>query len=187
MHFQKTANGFELAINGSTVLRHSTDAPCIFVGKGEERMDMYRGNFDIEDYVVERVALTHAELEGDRITLSTAHGQPAKLRLSVVDNSVEIEALDPSINRFWLRVAAEKDDASGAVASRCPTSICAGASSHSGHRSRASAATRQRSSPSKRTSLARRAATTTTPTIRNRPMSPRVATRCMWNNGLFCL
>ncbi|MQB22488.1 alpha-glucosidase [Agrobacterium tumefaciens] len=110
MHFQKTANGFELAINGSTVLRHSTDASCIFVGKGEERMDMYRGNFDIEDYVVERVALTHAELEGDRITLSTAKGQPPRLRLSVVDNSVEIEALDPSINRFWLRVVAEKEE-----------------------------------------------------------------------------
>ncbi|KQM32294.1 alpha-glucosidase [Rhizobium sp. Leaf68] len=110
MHFQKTANGFELAINGTAVLHHSADAPCFFVGKGEERMDMYRGNFDIEDYVVERVALTHAELEGDRITLSTAKGQPPRLRLSVVDNSVEIEALDPSINRFWLRVAAEKDE-----------------------------------------------------------------------------
>ncbi|MDQ1184352.1 alpha-glucosidase [Agrobacterium larrymoorei] len=110
MHFQKTADGFELAINASTVLRHSVDAPCVFVGKGEERMDMYRGNFDIEDYVVERVALTHAEFEGDRIALSTASGQPPRLRLSIVGDSVGIEALDPSINRFWLRVVAEKDE-----------------------------------------------------------------------------
>jgi len=108
MHFQKTADGFELAINATTVLRHSVDAPCVFVGKGEERMDMYRGNFDIEDYVVERVALTHVEFEGDRIALSTARGQPPRLRLSIVGDSVGIEALDPSINRFWLRVVAEK-------------------------------------------------------------------------------
>jgi len=110
MHFQKTANGFELAFNGSTVLRHSTDASCIFVGKGEERMDMYRGNFDIEDYVVERVALSHADVESDSVTLSTGEGQPPRLRLTIADNSVEIEALDPSINRFWLRVVAEKDE-----------------------------------------------------------------------------
>ncbi|MEJ8308228.1 alpha-glucosidase [Agrobacterium larrymoorei] len=110
MHFQKTANGFELAINGATVLRHSDEAPCIFVGRGEERMDMYRGNFDIEDYVVERVALSHAEVESDSVTLSSGEGQPSRLRLTVADNSVRIEALDPSINRFWLRVAAEKDE-----------------------------------------------------------------------------
>ncbi len=110
MHFQKTADGFELAINGTTVLRHSAEAPCIFVGRGEERMDMYRGNFDIEDYVVERVALCHAQVEGDRVTLSTSEGQPPRLRLKIADNSAYIEALDRSINRFWLRLIAEKDE-----------------------------------------------------------------------------
>ncbi len=110
MHFQKTADGFELAINGTTVLRHSTGSPCIFVGKGEERMDMYRGNFDIEDYVVERVALRHAEVEGNSVTLSDAQGQKARLRLSITDNSIKVDALGPSINRLWLRVVAEKDE-----------------------------------------------------------------------------
>ncbi|QCI99660.1 alpha-glucosidase [Agrobacterium larrymoorei] len=110
MHFQKTADGFELAINGTTVLRHSAGSTCIFVGKGEERMDMYRGNFDIEDYVVERLALRHAEVEGDSVTLSDAQGQQPRLRLSISDNSVKVDALDPSVNRFWLRMVAEKDE-----------------------------------------------------------------------------
>ncbi|WHA42642.1 alpha-glucosidase [Agrobacterium larrymoorei] len=110
MHFQKTADGFELAINGTTVLRHSAGSPCIFVGKGEERMDMYRGNFDIEDYVVERVALRHADVEGHSVTLSAAQGQQPRLRLSITDNSIKVDALDPSINRLWLRVVAEKDE-----------------------------------------------------------------------------
>ncbi|WP_288430802.1 alpha-glucosidase [uncultured Agrobacterium sp.] len=110
MHFQKTADGFELAINGTAVLRHSAGSPCIFVGKGEERMDMYRGNFDIEDYVVERVALRHADVEGNSVTLSDAQGQQPRLRLSITDSSIKVDALDPSINRFWLRVVAEKDE-----------------------------------------------------------------------------
>lgn len=104
------ANGFELTINDTPVLRHTTESPSIFVGKGQERMDMYRGNFDIEDYVVERVALRHAAVDGDNIVLSADEGQPPKLRLHIAQDTVRIETLDPSINRFWLRTVAEKDE-----------------------------------------------------------------------------
>ncbi len=104
------ANGFELTINDTPVLRHTTESPSIFVGKGQERMDMYRGNFDIEDYVVERVALRHAAVDGDNIVLSADEEQPPKLRLHIAQDTVRIETLDPSINRFWLRTVAEKDE-----------------------------------------------------------------------------
>lgn len=104
------ADGFELTINGTPVFRHTTECPSIFVGKGQERMDMYRGNFDIEDYVVERVALRLAAVDGDNIVLSADEGQPPKLRLHIAQDTVRIETLDPSINRFWLRTVAEKDE-----------------------------------------------------------------------------
>ncbi len=104
------ADGFELTINGTPVFRHTTECPSIFVGKGQERMDMYRGNFDIEDYVVERVALRHAAVDGDNIVLSADEGRPPKLRLHIAQDTVRIETLDPSINRFWLRTVAEKDE-----------------------------------------------------------------------------
>ncbi len=104
------ADGFELTINGTPVFRHTTECPSIFVGKGQERMDMYRGNFDIEDYVVERVALRHAAVDGDNIVLSADEEQPPKLRLHIAQDTVRIETLDPSINRFWLRTVAEKDE-----------------------------------------------------------------------------
>lgn len=110
MHLRNMADGFELTINGTPVLRHTTECPSIFVGKGQERMDMYRGNFDIEDYVVERVALRHAAVDGDNIVLSADEGQPPKLRLHIAQDTVRIETLDPSINRFWLRTVAEKDE-----------------------------------------------------------------------------
>ncbi len=110
MHLRNMANGFELTINDTPVLRHTTESPSIFVGKGQERMDMYRGNFDIEDYVVERVALRHAAVDGDNIVLSADEGRPPKLRLHIAQDTVRIETLDPSINRFWLRTVAEKDE-----------------------------------------------------------------------------
>ncbi|WP_062219636.1 alpha-glucosidase [Aureimonas sp. D3] len=100
-------DGFSLVLSGKLVLTHSAAAPCLFVGQGQERMEMYRGNFDIEDYVVERVALRHAAISGDVIDLSPSPSEPARLRLRVEGAALRFEALDPAINRLWLRVQAE--------------------------------------------------------------------------------
>ena len=110
MHFEKTHDGFTLAIGNRTILSHSPDEPAIFAGFGKERMDMYRGNFDIEDYVVERTALRHAEMSGDSVTLSSAPGQTPRLRLTLESNAILLTALDKTINRLWLRVFAETDE-----------------------------------------------------------------------------
>ena len=58
-------DGLALRCEGRLLLRHDAQAPCVFVGQGRERMDMYRGNFDIEDYVEERTALRHLAIAQD--------------------------------------------------------------------------------------------------------------------------
>ena len=83
MPIQIAEDGFDVLVGDTLVLRHRSDTPCLFVGRGEERMEMYRGNFDIEDYVVERTPLTHADVSGDTVALSAAPGQPVRLRVSV--------------------------------------------------------------------------------------------------------
>ena len=112
MPIQIADDGFDLLVGDRLVLRHRSDAPCLFVGRGEERMEMYRGNFDIEDYVVERTPLSHAVVSGDTVALCAAPGQPARMRLSVSMRGetavVAFVSEDPSINRVWLRIAAEK-------------------------------------------------------------------------------
>ncbi|MDG2571281.1 hypothetical protein P7L87_27390, partial [Vibrio parahaemolyticus] len=84
MQIQTTADGFDLVLDGRLILRHRGDAPCLFVGKGDARMDMYRGNFDIEDYVFERTPLAHVVISGSDIAFSAAPGQPARLILQVL-------------------------------------------------------------------------------------------------------
>jgi alpha-glucosidase len=110
MKLQQTETGFTLSFGGRTLLDHSEAAPAIFAGHGEERMDMYRGNFEIEDYVIERRALAHAEIQGNRVFLSDAPGRPARLVLIVDKGAIGFEALDTSLNRLWLRVAADQDE-----------------------------------------------------------------------------
>lgn len=114
MQIQTTTNGFDLVLDGRLLLRHRSDAPCLFVGQGDARMDMYRGNFDIEDYVIERTPLTHASVSGSDIAFSAGPGQPVRLLLQVMGDernaSVAFHSKDRSINRIWLRVPAELDE-----------------------------------------------------------------------------
>jgi alpha-glucosidase len=114
MKIQTTSNGFDLVLNGRLILRHRSDAPCLFVGQGDARMDMYRGNFDIEDYVVERTPLAHAVVSGSEVAFAAAPGQPARLTLQVSgddrNGAITFRADDASINRLWIRVSAEEGE-----------------------------------------------------------------------------
>lgn len=105
-----TPTGFTLSLAGRVILRHRPDSPCLFVGRGEARMDMYRGNFDIEDYLEERSPLRHAEIAGHTIAFAEAPGRPPRLILSIEGDAIGFEAPDIAINRIWLRVVADEDE-----------------------------------------------------------------------------
>lgn len=105
-----TPSGFTLHLGDRLLIAHDAAAPALFVGHGDARMDMYRGNFDIEDYVSERIALRGAKIEGNRVTFSASADSPPLLALEVSDAGLQFAPLDVSINRFWLRIAAEADE-----------------------------------------------------------------------------
>jgi alpha-glucosidase len=114
MQILTTDGGFDLVLDGRLILRHRSDAPCLFVGQGDAQMDMYRGNFDIEDYIIERTPLAHAVVSGAEIAFSAAPDQPVRVMLNVSGDGqntvVAFHSADQSINRVWLRVAADKDE-----------------------------------------------------------------------------
>lgn len=80
---------------------------------------MYRGNFDISDYVEERVALAHASFDATddslRVSLARVAGGRADLILRVKADeqgaTIDFEYAAPGINRLWWRVQAESDEA----------------------------------------------------------------------------
>ena len=111
-------DGFEVALNGIVLLQHTIQKPMLFVGHGEETIEMYRGNFDIKDYVTERTALRYAnveEIEGAyKIDFSSFKNGDHTLSLIVKEEEnrlkVEYQKHDININRFWLRVAADEQE-----------------------------------------------------------------------------
>jgi alpha-glucosidase len=62
---ERNATGFAILLDGLPLISHSCDAPFVYAGQGREQIEMYRGNFQIEDRLVERVALRDWELIGD--------------------------------------------------------------------------------------------------------------------------
>jgi sulfoquinovosidase len=114
MQILTTDGGFDLVHDGRLILRHRSDAPCLFVGQGDARMDMYRGNFDIEDYVIERTPLAHAVVSGSDIAFSAAPGQPVRLILQVSgddrNGAVTFRTEDSALNRIWIRIHAEQGE-----------------------------------------------------------------------------
>ena len=54
MEFIRREMDWELKANGRSILDCKGGKPMIYVGYGEESVDMYRGNYKIEDYVVKR-------------------------------------------------------------------------------------------------------------------------------------
>ncbi|OWK29903.1 alpha-glucosidase [Sphingomonas mucosissima] len=100
VRLQSADGGFDVFAGEVLIIRHRADAPALFVGAGTPRVDMYRGNYFLEDKVAERIALREATVDGQRVTLST-NGQPL-LALTVQDGALAVEALNPALNRLWL-------------------------------------------------------------------------------------
>jgi alpha-glucosidase len=115
MELRTTHHGFSLALAGRELIRHSTAEPWLFVGRGQERIEMYRGNFAIEDYLVERVPLPYVEARRDgtgwRLEFRRYAGDSVQVGLAVEgghDRAIlRFTGADPRINRLWLRLAAE--------------------------------------------------------------------------------
>ncbi|WP_279614490.1 alpha-glucosidase [Vreelandella zhanjiangensis] len=105
-------------LGGEALLVHRPDAPAFFIGRGQERMEMYRGNFDIEDYLESREALRHLTVVEDGAGLQLTLRRYAEddvqltLRLVELEDGIRMESLSAAegINRFWLRVAAQDEE-----------------------------------------------------------------------------
>ena len=100
----------ELRAGDRLLLRHSAEAPALFLGRGREEIRMYRGNFTIRDREDSRLPLRFLGEEGG--CLRFAHPDLAgeyRLRVSEEEGLLHLQGdcADPRINRLWLRLTAE--------------------------------------------------------------------------------
>lgn len=88
------------------------EIPVIYAGHGEESVDMYRGNFKIEDYLVERRLLKGTVLSETEDGMEIDYGGEilARVHDSEASYTIEFESKNPEINRFWIRIPADAQE-----------------------------------------------------------------------------
>ena len=113
MELRLDENALSVRSGGTLLLRHSEAEPMLFLGRGTPEIEMYRGNFRIEDRVQEQIPLRRFRVETAEGTAARLVFEDAlRLELSVEGDILELcfEALDGGFNRFWLRLPAEADE-----------------------------------------------------------------------------
>ena len=98
------ADGFDIHLAGRHLIAHRHDRPCLELGRGEPRVAMLRGNFDISDRVRQRTPQSAASVaqdgEGWRIVFDDAV-------LRLCGATLTFERVPPGTNRIWLSLVAE--------------------------------------------------------------------------------
>ena len=110
---EKDQNGFHISHEGKILFTHSAANPFIYIGRGDSRIEAYRGNFQVDDYLTERTPLRDWEMDGDTVKIFTPdHENFLTLSFTVKERRLHFTAAfsDTSINRIWLRLPAEKEE-----------------------------------------------------------------------------
>ena len=114
MTLTPTPTGFTLHLAGRLILRHIAAAPAIFVGRGDARMDMHHGNFDISDRLTERAPLEHVTLDAPRLIFRRHAGDTPALTIEIIETehglNLVLAEISPRFNRFWFRLPADPAD-----------------------------------------------------------------------------
>lgn len=113
---QENKEGFLIEYNGRNLLTHTFSKPAFYVGYGEAEIEMYRGNFKIQDYKISRVPLKHFNIKKDSekvyIDLYSNDGYSLSLCVKEMEDRlyIEFERSTGTINRYWIRIDADEDE-----------------------------------------------------------------------------
>lgn len=107
--FSAIDGGFDLHFAGRLVLSHRPDRPVLDSARGNPTVEMYRGNFRIEDAPEDRVVPLDCVICDQAVTLR--HGGKDVARLALFGHRLTVTLLRPGHDRITLRWHAEPGEA----------------------------------------------------------------------------
>lgn len=108
----RNGTDWELWAGSDKILDCNSKKTLIYVGYGEESVEMYRGNFKIEDYVVERRPLNVTSITEGPDSISMDMEGEIEIMVKVEGDLavLSFKQINPAVNRFWFRVTADKEE-----------------------------------------------------------------------------
>ena len=97
--------------NGHRIANHCKETPFLLVGSGDEHIEFYRGNFEIDDNIRSKVPLENYEIVGDTITFSALdYSLEAKFVEEGGRLHIKLTNTGREANRYWINLFAEEDE-----------------------------------------------------------------------------
>lgn len=110
IEFKHTKDGLDILFNSKIIFRHNHQRPAFYLGKGYENIESFRGNFQIENYIEQRIGLDEFEVEGNVVTFYFQEIQLI-IEFAVVDGRLILSMRSSEgYNRFWMRVYATESE-----------------------------------------------------------------------------
>ena len=103
---------FSLTNNDDVIFEAKEDQPMIYTGFGKEDVLMYRGNFKIDDYVIERRPLLITDIKETDDGALLTFGDDLCATISIAGDlaTLNFTQKNPKINRFWIRVRSDANE-----------------------------------------------------------------------------
>ncbi|MBZ4686434.1 MAG: sulfoquinovosidase [Clostridia bacterium] len=103
--------------NGFEIVKHSNEIPFLHVGSGTANYDMLNGNFEIEEHLNEKIALTDYTVLEEKATsvkvkFSRNEVYAVTVNFTEVDGRLHIDFQEKpkGLNRSWIKIAAQENE-----------------------------------------------------------------------------
>ena len=117
IRFEKTNEGFDLYFKEYRFFSHSKENPCFEIGIGTDKFKQSHGRFRISEKIIERFQPSEFKLlskTANQVVIElSSDDYHLTLELSSVEDRLIISPKcdNPLINRFWIRIKANKEEA----------------------------------------------------------------------------
>lgn len=112
MDLNYRGNDFSVTLGGRPLIIQKKGHPFLYIGNGQDQIEMRSGNFSIEDYVTCRMPLEVTDIHEKDGRLCVNFSDHILCEISTSSDGVEIsfEKKEDWINRLWIRLEAESDE-----------------------------------------------------------------------------
>jgi len=112
IEFKVNEKELEIYLNGSLVINHSFENPFLLVGNGKEKIEAYRGNFDISDNITTKIPLMNFEVIDDVKIKFHYADYSIEATFELIDNRLYISFAPQGFetNRLWVNLYAAEDE-----------------------------------------------------------------------------
>jgi sulfoquinovosidase len=108
--FRTHEKQLECIYQNQTIFSHSETSPSFILGTGSEDIKGYRGNYEIKDFITQKIELNQYRLVDQNIIFYNNEVE-LEVSFSIINERLHIQfKADPKYNRFWTKIKAEPEE-----------------------------------------------------------------------------